>query len=187
MQETEKRWEEQWIVVAKGGWSWNPKGSKWESKVAVRGRTIEIGSVGGVEVLVMAHFELWVTDKGGGQVPWRRSLRNWEARFLKESSIWALKSLGFKHSFNIMTVSHSSRSKGTWPKGSKNDYRMGGILWWHEIQSWMERERKKGLKKTQCAPRRDLSNIWRVWEIENSHTWGDCGGSCVFRGDAAID
>lgn len=53
-----KRGGEQWIVVAKGGWSWGPNGSKWESKVVVRGRMIEIGSVGGGEVLVMVHLEL---------------------------------------------------------------------------------------------------------------------------------
>lgn len=45
-------------MVAKGGWSWGPNGSKWESKVVVRGRMIEIGSVGGGEVLVMVHLEL---------------------------------------------------------------------------------------------------------------------------------
>lgn len=45
-------------MVAKGGWSWGPNGSKWERKVVVRGRMIEIGSVGGGEVLVMVHLEL---------------------------------------------------------------------------------------------------------------------------------
>lgn len=115
-----KRWEEQWIVLAKGGWSWGPNGSKWKTRSSCqkagwvklkccRGWGIGDGPCGSLH-----GWQGWIT----GSLE-ERSSRNWEARVLEESSMWVLKSLRLKHSFRLMTVSHSSKVREHDPRGPK--------------------------------------------------------------------